>query len=117
MAHSAGIADGQWHSFGSAHGAAAPALASSARSAAGTSFSHGGLQSGSSAWHGGYYGGRGYYGWRGGYGWGGCWGCGWGFGYGWGLGWSPFWYWPSYWYSPWWGDDYSAPSYIYPYPY
>jgi hypothetical protein len=103
MAHSAGIADGQWHSFGSAHGAAAPALASNARSAAGTSFSHGGLQSGSSAWHGGYFGGRGYYGWRG--------------GYGWGLGWSPFWYWPSYWYSPWWGDDYSASSYIYPDPY
>ena len=109
--HSA-IADGQWHSFGGAHGAVGSGLTANARTGVNNSFSRNGGFA-----HGGY-GGRGYYGggYRGyGYGWGGCWGCGWGFG--WGLGWNPFWYWPSYWYSPWWVDGYPPPSYIDPYPY
>jgi len=105
-AHSAAIADGQWHGFGNARGAVAPA--SDARL---TAFNRGGVAEFGSGFRGGdWRGGRfGWGGWGGGWG---CWGCGWGFG--WGLGWSPFWYWPPYYYSysPWWTD---SPDYLYPY--
>jgi hypothetical protein len=100
----AAVADGQWHSFGAAHGGGT-LLASNARAASFNSFRGG-------------FGGNGFFrgpGFRAGFG---CCGFGWGYGWGWGWGgwgwWNPFWAWPSYWYSPWWYDY--SPQYIYPNP-
>jgi len=104
----AAIADGQWHSFGSARSAAGSALTSNARPVQSATFNRGGLGFVNSGWRGGF-------GLRGGYpgfGWGCCgWGLGWGWGFGWG--WGPFWDWPPYWSDSWWDYDY-PPAYIYP---
>jgi hypothetical protein len=121
-AHQMGIADGQWHSFGSAHGAAGPAAGPAARPALAANARFG---QNNFFTRGRGFGGGGFGGWRGswgypgyGFGWG-CWGCG--FGFGWDLGWSPFWavYPYPYWDSLWWGDPYDyypPPSVLYPYP-
>jgi hypothetical protein len=122
--HEMAIADGQWHSFGSAHTATGLTLASNNHIAGNTTFTHGGW-GGRGGWRGGWGGWRGGWGYPAlGFGWG-CWGCGWGFGFGWGIGWAPYWgpYWAldpyPYWDSLWWADPYfySPPDYIYPYPY
>ncbi|HXJ85796.1 MAG TPA: hypothetical protein VMS18_03200 [Candidatus Binatia bacterium] len=128
------IADGQWHSF-------AATRTNVARATESTSFTHAGVASSHTAWHGNYYwGGHGWYGgyhyhggwpaWGWGWGWGwGCCGWGWGVGFGWGWGWwgpgwawGPFWAWPSYYYNPWvygswlYADDSPAPYVLDPYP-
>jgi hypothetical protein len=106
----AAIADGQWHSFGSAQGRAGSAQTSNPRSVQSATLNRGGLGFRNSAWRGGF----GFRGGYGGFGWGCCgWGLGWGWGFGWGWGWGPFWDWSPYWYNPWWDYGYSA-AYIYP---
>ena len=107
----AAIADGQWHSFGSAQGAAGSTQTSNPRSVESATLNRNGLGFVNSGWRGGF-------GFRGGYrgfGWGCCgWGLGWGWGFGWGWGWDPFWDWTPYWYNPWWWDYGYSPAYIYP---
>lgn len=124
--HEMGMADGQWHSFGSTHGATGSALTGSTRFGGNTEFAHGGAWGGWGGRGWGDWGGRGWGGWHGGwgypgygFGWG-CWACGWGFGFGWGIGWNPYWalYPYPYWDNLWWGDPYyyPPPYYLYPYP-
>jgi hypothetical protein len=104
----AAIADGQWHSFGSANGAGGSVQTSNPGSVQTVTRNRGGLGFGNSGWRGGF----GFRGGYGGFGWGCCgWGLDWGWGFGWG--WDPFWDWPPYWYNRW--SDYSySPAYIHP---
>lgn len=103
--HSA-IADGQWHSFGAAHGA--NSLVAANVHTGFNSFHHATFVS--TGFHGpAFYGGYGCCAFGIGFGWGWGWGSGWGWGWG-----NPFWAWPSYWYNPWWYGY--SPQYIYPNP-
>ena len=123
------IADGRWHSFGSAHMTGGSAAITGTRSMASASFSN-------VAWHGGSWHGAAFHGIHGfvvhpgfvhihsasccffafGF------GLGFSFGFGFGWGW-PFWGWPSWgwygppypWYGPWWGNYGPPPPYSFPY--